>query len=60
MPSSLAAPLVARLERIRDMSSDLARELSREHGETATARAIADAIKQDIEAVQRTLRRLKL
>ena len=42
------APLVTRLERIRDLSEDLARELLREQGDSSTARAMADAIKQDI------------
>ena len=45
-----------RLERIRDLSGDLARELSREHSETATAKAIADAIKREADAVQRYLK----
>jgi len=59
MPLPLTASLVTRLERIRDMSHDLARELTRDHGETATASAMADAIKQDIDAVQRALQRPK-
>ena len=59
VPPSSTAPLVARLERIRDLSADRARELVRGHGETVTARAIADTIKHDSDAVQRALRGLK-
>ena len=49
-------PLVTRLERIRDLSGDLARELLREQGDSSTASAMADAIKQDIDIVARALK----
>jgi hypothetical protein len=51
--------LVGRLERIRDLSHDLARELARPFRETAAARAIADAIRRDINVVHRALHRSK-
>jgi hypothetical protein len=49
--------LVPRLERVKELSHDLARELAREHGDTA--RAIAAAIKRDVDAVHRVLNRPK-
>jgi hypothetical protein len=51
--------LIARLERVKDLSHDLARELARDHGDTATAGAIAAAIKRDVDAVHRVLNRPK-
>jgi len=57
--SSPNVALITRLERVKDLSHDLARELAREHGDTATASAIAAAIKQDVDAVNRVLNRPK-
>jgi hypothetical protein len=45
------------LERIRDLSNDLARELHRPVDPSDAARALADAIKQDIDVVLRALNR---
>ena len=54
----LTAPLIARLERIEALAHDLAHELARAGGgETKSARAMADAIQQDIEAVLRALKK---
>jgi hypothetical protein len=45
-----------RLERIKDLSHDLAQELVREQGETGAATALAAAIKRDADAVHRVLK----
>jgi hypothetical protein len=55
--SSPNVALIARLGRVKDLSHDLARELAREHGDTATASAIAAAIKRDVDEVNRVLNR---
>jgi len=44
--------LIARLERIRDLSSDLARDLGRHDGNhTEFHRAMIEAIKREVEAL---------
>jgi hypothetical protein len=48
--------LIARLERITDLSHDLAQELIRGKGETSAASAMAEAIKRDAETVHRALK----
>jgi hypothetical protein len=44
------------LERIKDLSHDLAQELVREQGEAGAASAMADATKRDADAVHRALK----
>jgi hypothetical protein len=57
MRRSPPAPLVSRLERIRDLSDDLSRELTRRQGDmTASVRTMVDTIKRDADAVHRALR----
>jgi hypothetical protein len=51
--------VVGRLKRIEALASDLAREVGRSHGQTATARAMAETIRQDIAVVLETLGRQK-
>ena len=48
-------PLVARLERVRDLAADLAREVGRGHSHTDIASDMAAAIKEEIDAAVRTL-----
>ena len=48
--------LLTRVERIKNLSHDLANELVRKQGETVAASALADAIKRDADAVQRALK----
>ena len=55
----LARQLVTRLERIRDLSRDLASELTRPGSHTDVPHAMAAAIKHDIDAVLRALDRLQ-
>jgi hypothetical protein len=50
------AALVTRLERVEALSHDLAREVTRSHNQNATVRAMADAIREDADAVFRILR----
>jgi hypothetical protein len=47
--------LVARVERIRALSGDLARELGRARVDTAIAQTMADTIKKDIDVVSALL-----
>jgi hypothetical protein len=49
-------PLVTRLERIRDLAGELARELLRDQGDTSTASAMVDVLKQDIDIVADALK----
>ncbi len=58
MPRSLPG-IVARVERIRDLSDDLTRELTRAGQTTSIAAAMVAAIKRDIDAVRRALNRVK-
>ena len=57
MPRPSGALLVARLERIEQLAHDLAREVARNHEQTVAARSLADAIKHDIDAVLRALKK---
>jgi hypothetical protein len=59
VPRSPTVALIAHLARVQELSADLARELAREHGNTATACAMADAIKRDVDTVHRVLSRPK-
>jgi hypothetical protein len=48
--------LAACLKRAGDLAIDLAREITREHGErSTTARAMMEAIKQDVDVVHEAL-----
>jgi hypothetical protein len=48
--------MVKRLERIRDLSGDLVRDLSRDHGDgTDVHRDMIDAIKREADALHRGL-----
>ena len=47
--------LVARVERIRALSGDLARELGRARVDTTIAQTMADTIKKDIDVVSALL-----
>jgi hypothetical protein len=53
------AEIVVRLECIRDLSNDLARELLRDHGETPVAREMVDTIKREAGIVSDALNRPK-
>ena len=59
VPRSPNAALTARLQRVKDLSHDLARELARDQRATAAVRAMVDAIKQEIGVVHRALNRPK-
>jgi hypothetical protein len=50
------AALLTRLERVEALSHDLARELTRSRDQNVTVRAMANAIKQDADAVFRALK----
>jgi hypothetical protein len=50
------AALLNRLERVEALCHDLARELTRSRDQTVTVRAMANAIKQDADAVFRALK----
>jgi len=48
-------PLIARLERVRDLAADLAREVGRGHSHTAIATDMAAVIKENIDEAVRIL-----
>jgi hypothetical protein len=52
-----ASPLVGRIERIRGLATDLARELDRPQGHSAGARAIIGAMGHELDAILSTLKR---
>jgi hypothetical protein len=55
---SQTAPLVKLLTHLRDLADDLARGLPRSgQGDSITARAMADAIKENADSVHRALNR---
>ena len=56
MATPLTDPLVTRLERIRDLADDLARDVGRRDGHNGCALNIAEAMKRDIDAVLRLLK----
>jgi len=55
MASMDQTPLIARLERVRDLATDLAREVGRGHSHTAIASDMAAVIKEDIDEAVRIL-----
>ncbi len=50
-------PLIARLERVRDLAADLAREVGRGQSHTDIASDMAAAIKEEVDAAVRILSR---
>ena len=53
-------PLTVRLERVRDLATDLSRDLARADGGGTTAHQhLAEVIHRDLEVILRTLKRSK-